>query len=309
MAEVPLGLTSLFQGDFTSARKHFKRSEKGYDRDLHLPLTRLTGYDLLTNASAFSALLFWLVGYPDQAIATAQKGVKEADAAQHFDSIVIARCMEAWVLLMRREFSDAVQSAEAAIAICKRQKLNFLEGWARTMRGLANSAVKADGQDIEEYRIGCKIMADAGARFLGSAILASGAEANLRAGQADAANSALDIAILVKDELGERCWKAEMQRLRGEVGLVGNESQAEAEQQFQGALQTARSQEVKSFELRAAMSLARLWHTQGKRQDALELLTPVYDWFTEGLDTGDLKEAKSLLKTLGRTETSAAATS
>jgi len=92
------------------------------------------------------------------------------------------------------------------------------------------------------------------------------------------------------------------------VGLVSNEgNESEAERQFQGALQTARSQGVRSFELRAAMSLARLWQKQGKHQDALELLTPVYDSFTEGLDTGDLKEADSLLKALGETETSAAA--
>jgi predicted ATPase len=310
MAEVPLGLLYFQRGDFASARVYFKRAEQGYDRKSHLPLTRFTGYDLRMNVSAFSAFLLWLLGYPDQAIATARRSVKEAEAVQHFDSIVIARCMQAWVLLMRQEFTDAVRSAEVAVSISKRQKLNFLEGYAQTMRGLANSAVNNDGRDIEEYRMGCKIMFDSGARFFTSAILAGGAEANLRAGQADAANSALDIAVMAKDEIGERCWEAEMQRLRGELSLVGNEgSESEAEQQFQSALQTARSQEAKSFELRASMSLARLWQRQGKQQDALELLAPVLDWFTEGLDTGDLKEAKSLLMALGKTEASVAATS
>ena len=100
-----------------------------------------------------------------------------------------------------------------------------------------------------------------------------------------------------------------MQRLRGEVSLVSNEgNEAEAEQHFLEALQTARSQKVKSFELRAAMSLARLWQKRGEQQDALNLLAPVYDWFTEGLDTGDLKEANSLMKILGKTGTSASAT-
>jgi predicted ATPase len=306
MAEGPLGFLSFLQGDFAVAREHFKHAEQGYDRDTHLPLTRLTGYDLSAMASAFSALFFWLLGYPDQAIITARKGVKEADAAQHFDSIVVAHCMQAWVLLMRHEFSDAVQSVEAAVTISKRQKLNFLEGFARTMRGLVNSAVNGDGANIEEYRTGCKIMVDAGTRLFASAILASGAEANLQAGHSDAANSALDIAFMIKDETGERFWAAETQRLRGEVHLARNESN-EAEQQFQGALQIARAQEAKSFELRAAPSLARLWQKQGKQQDALELLAPVYDWFTEGLDTGDLKKANSLLKALRKTETSAVA--
>ncbi len=308
MPEAPLGVLSYLRGDFAMAREHFKRAEEGYDRDRHLPLTRLTGYDLRVFASACSAVMIWQLGYPDQAAVTGQKAVEAADTLQHFETAVIARCMHAWVLLMRREFADAVQSAEAAVAISKRQKLNFLEGWARTMRGLANSAVDEDGGGIEEYRTGCKMMVDAGARFFSSAILASGAEASLRAGHKDAAKSALDIAFTVKDEIGERFWEAEIQRLRGEVTLVGNEgNESEAEHQFQGALQTARSQEAKAFELRAAMSLARLWQKQGKHQDALELLTPVYDWFTEGLDTGDLKEADSLLKALGNTETSAAA--
>jgi predicted ATPase len=113
---------------------------------------------------------------------------------------------------------------------------------------------------------------------------------------------------MVKDEIGERFWVAEMLRLRGEVSLATTEgTEFEAEHHFQDALQTARSQGVKSFELRSAMSLARLWQKQGKHQAALELLSPVYEWFTEGLDTGDLEETDSLLKALGETETSAAA--
>lgn len=311
MAEVPLGLISLLQGDFTIAKEHFTRTEQGYDRNLHLRLARLTGCDLRTKASAFSALLFWLMGYPDQALTTARRSVEEADAAQHFDSIVIAHCMQAWVLLMRCEYADAAQSAEAAVDISKRQKLNFLEGLARAMRGLANSAVNEAGKNIEEYRSGFKIMVDAGGRLLGPSIVACGAETLLRAGQSEAAKSALDIAFILKDESGEECWEAEMQRLRGEVTLVDNEgekAEAEVERQFLDALKTARSQEAKSFELRASMSLARLWQKQGKQQDALELLSPVLDWFTEGLDTGDLKEANSLLKVLSETEASAAAT-
>jgi len=308
MPEGPLGLLSYLQGDFAKAGEHFIRAGKGYDRDQHLPLTRLTGFDLRVFTSAFSALYSWLLGFPDQALATAERGVEEAESAQHFDSIVIARSMHSWVLLLRRDFDGAVQSAEAAVAISKRQKLNFLEGWARTMRGLAMSAVNDDGEGIEEYRTGCRIMVDAGARFCSSPILASGAEASLHAGQADAAKSALDIAYMVKDEIGEQCWDAEMQRLRGEVALMRIEgTEFEAEHHFQDALRTARSQQTMSFELRAAMSLARLWQKQGRDQDALELLTPVYNRFTEGLDTGDLKEASSLLKSLGETETSAAA--
>ena len=98
----------------------------------------------------------------------------------------------------------------------------------------------------------------------------------------------------------ERYWEAEIYRLRGVVLLrQPGTSQAEAETWLQRALDVARRQEAKSLELRAAMSLARLWQQQGKRAEAYELLAPIYGWFTEGFDTADLQEAKALLEELG----------
>jgi len=98
----------------------------------------------------------------------------------------------------------------------------------------------------------------------------------------------------------ERWWEAEISRLRGVVLLRQTGTpQAEAEAWLQRALDVARRQQAKSLELRAAMSLARLWQQQGKRQEAYDLLTPIYHWFTEGFDTADLQEAKALLDALG----------
>jgi predicted ATPase/class 3 adenylate cyclase len=306
MAEVPLAIIHMMKGDFAVSWDHLKRAEHGYDRDTHLPLVRLTGYDLRSNASSFTALFHWLMGSPEQASAAARRGVAEADTAQHFDSIVIAHCMLAWVLLMRREFSEAAHFSEAALSISKQQKLNFHEGWSQTLHGLANSVGGNAVQGIEEYRNGCRIMNDSGARFCSSATLAMGAEAYLRASQADAAKSALELAVLFKDEVDERFWEAEIYRLDGELRLVGGDESG-AEKQYKQALKTARKQEAKSFELRAATSLARLWQKQGKDQKATELLKPVYDWFTEGLDTGDLEEAGKLLRSLDEGTASATA--
>ena len=97
----------------------------------------------------------------------------------------------------------------------------------------------------------------------------------------------------------ERWWEAEVNRTAGEITLLSPEPDAaKAEAYFDRALAVARQQQAKSWELRAAMSLARLWRDQGKVQQARELLAPVYGWFTEGFDTGDLKEAKALLEDL-----------
>ena len=102
------------------------------------------------------------------------------------------------------------------------------------------------------------------------------------------------------DRTGERCDEAELHRLKGELTLQSQDQQPEAESCFQKALEVARSQQAKSWELRAAMGLARLWQGQGKGAEAQNLLAPVYDWFTEGFDTADLKEAKALLNQLGQ---------
>jgi predicted ATPase len=118
-------------------------------------------------------------------------------------------------------------------------------------------------------------------------------------------------ALEVVQQSGERWWEAELYRLKGELLLIQDTDRgdsraaptepslrAEAESSFQRALDVARSQQAKSFELRAAMSLARLWQQQGKRAEARDLLAPLYGWFTEGFDTADLQEAKALLEEL-----------
>ena len=106
---------------------------------------------------------------------------------------------------------------------------------------------------------------------------------------------------MFSDQHEERWWEAEVCRLRGVVLLRQPETpQAEAEACFQWALDVARRQQAKALELRAAMSLSRLWQQQGKRTEAYELLAPTYNWFTEGFDTADLQEAKALLEELGR---------
>ena len=130
-------------------------------------------------------------------------------------------------------------------------------------------------------------------------LLALLAEASGKAGQAEAGLSVLAEALAIADKNGERFWAAEIHRLKGDLLLARlSGHHAEAETCFHQALDIARHQQAKSLELRAATSLARLWQSQDKRQDAYDLLAPVYGWFTEGFDTADLKEAKALLKEL-----------
>lgn len=310
MPECQLGVTAYCQGKLAAASEHFRRVDEGYDKDRHLRLTRYTGYDIRAMSQSFDALIIWLQGRPDAAVARGYEAVNTADQVQHHESAVIARCLLSWVLLMRREPLEAITPAEEAVHISKTRELKFLEGFGRTMLGLAMAAARNDAEGIEEYRNGCLIMAQSGARFNSTGILGNGADACLSAGDTVTAKSALDIASQFRDETGELFWASELERLSGEICLAGGEDgEANAEQHFQHALQTARSQGARSFELRAAISLARLWQKQGRDREALELLTVVYDQFNEGLNTGDLKAADALLRALRQDDIASSASS
>jgi predicted ATPase len=125
------------------------------------------------------------------------------------------------------------------------------------------------------------------------------AEASAQVGQYEAGFTLLAEALAVANDTGERRWDAELHRLKGELLLArATEHNPEAETCFRQALDIARHQQAKSLELRAAMSLSRLWRQQGKRQAAHDLLAPIYSWFTEGFDTADLQDARALLTVL-----------
>jgi len=189
--------------------------------------------------------------------------------------------------------------AEALITLASEQRFAhwgalgaILKGWARAMQGQSE-------EGIAQLRQGLTAWQSTGAKGGGPLFLAMQAEAYGRGGQARAGLDVLAEALELVNAGGERRHEAELYRLKGELLLqaAGREQNValSAEQTFCQALNIARKQHAKSFELRAATSLARLWQSQNRRQEAYDLLAPVYEWFAEGFDTADLKEAKKLL--------------
>jgi predicted ATPase len=170
-------------------------------------------------------------------------------------------------------------------------------GHATVCRGVALVGLGQQAEGIAQIQTGLAAWHETGARSLDTQWLGFLAEAHLQAGKFDDALSTLDRATETAAATGECHYQAELHRLRGVVLAETGES-AEAASWFQRAIDTARGQEAKSLELRAATSLARLWRDQGKRAQARDLLAPVYGWFTEGLDTADLRDAKALLDEL-----------
>jgi predicted ATPase len=168
-----------------------------------------------------------------------------------------------------------------------------LRGWALAEQGQSDAG-------MVQMREGMAACRTTGAEADRAYFLALLAEAYGREGQYDEGLAMLEEALALTDQYEERYWEAEIHRLKGALLLARSaENQVEAEACFHAALAVARHQQAKSLELRAAMSLARLWQQQGKRDAARELLAPIYGWFTEGFDTADLQEAKVLLEELG----------
>ena len=162
-------------------------------------------------------------------------------------------------------------------------------GWALTEQGHGQEAMVLIGE-------GTDLMQATGARLWRPYQLSLLAEAHTQAGQAQEAQEILSEALTAARKTRERFWEAELHRMKGELHLAGTAGDmGKAEACFKQALKVARRQKAKSLELRAATSLARLWQGQGKPAEARKKLAPIYDWFTEGFDTADLKEAKALL--------------
>jgi predicted ATPase len=187
---------------------------------------------------------------------------------------------------------------DEALDYCVNKDLRTYFPWSRFYGGLSLMNQGQLDQGLEMMRGAMAAAKKINAKLLWTPHLGSLALAHTRAGQAEAALGLLSEAVAAVEDMGERMFEAELHRIIGDA-LLSMQRQGEAEVEFTRALDVARAQQAKSWELRAAMSLARLWRDQGKLQQARELLAPVYGWFTEGFDTRDLKDAKALLEELG----------
>jgi predicted ATPase len=237
-----------------------------------------------------------LLGYPDKAIYSINEGVSLAQRLAHPYSLLEAFLYGAVLHLFRREPEMVLPCVRADEVVAAEQRLAFFMQ-PDILRSGAFFDQGAARQAAASLRESFAIRQAIGPRLHGPYQLAVLSEVLARAGDRDGAVAALAEAEVAIETSGQRWWEAEIHRLRGTLLLSSNRL-TESEASFERALNVARNQQAKSLELRAATSLARLWGEQGRRAEARDLLGPVYGWFTEGFDTGDLKEAKALLDQL-----------
>jgi predicted ATPase len=288
----------LYLGEFAQARAHAEQGIALYDPQQHRAQAFRYRNDPGVCSRSFAAQALWVLGYPDQALRRSDEALAWAQELAHPFSLGFALHQAAYVHQFRREGALTQARAEAAIALSTEQGFALwlalgpiVRGWALAAQGQAADGLAQIRQGLAAWRA-----IEAHPRPYGLALLAG---AYGKVGQPEEGLRVLTEAQTAAQVREERFLEAELSRLKGELLLAqSSEHHAAAETCFQQALAVARRQQAKSWELRTATSLSRLWQQQGKWDEARELLTPIYGWFTEGFDTADLREAKALLKAL-----------
>jgi predicted ATPase len=278
-----------------------------YDPKPHHALAFLYGRDPGVDCRGYAAWTSWCLGYPDQALTMSHEALNIAQELPHPHSLAFAVNTAALLHVFRREGPPAHMRAQAAMTLSTEQGFpqwlaagTIFRGWALVERG---ELVEGPAQMTP----GLAAWQATGAEVLRPCFLGLLAEVCGKVGQTEEGLRVLAEALTTVPQTGECWYEAELHRLRGELllqqTLLASDRSpllTEAEACFRQALEIARQQQAKSWELRAATSLARLWQQQGKRDDACTLLAPVYGWFTEGFDTADLQEAQTLLEELSK---------
>jgi class 3 adenylate cyclase/predicted ATPase len=295
-----LGTTLFCLGAVATAHTHLTQGMALDDPQQHRAAALLYGEDTGVLCHSFSAWTLWSLGYPEQGLVQSGEALTLAKQVAHPFSLCHTLSALAQFHQFRREGYAAQEGAKASILLAMEQgfplftaRSAVLHGWALVQQGQTEEGIEQMHQSMQAFRA-------TGAEISRPYFLALLAEAYGIRGQPEAGLTVLTEALVLVDTTGERWYEPELHRLKGELLLQqSSDNQAEAESCFHHAIEIARSQQAKSFELRTATSLARLWQSQGKRQEAHDLLAPVYHWFTEGFDTADLKDAKALLDALG----------
>jgi TOMM system kinase/cyclase fusion protein len=291
-------LTNL--GALVSALAHWEQTFGLYDPQQHHVLTYLFGADPGVFSLSYASHTLWLSGYPEQALLRSRQALELAQDLSHPFSLALAHCYAAMLHQFRREPRLVQQQAEAAMTLCTEHGFTYYLAWATLLRGWAftdQNADRTNGDALEQLRQGFTDLLATGAGIRETYYRGLLAEIEGHRGRRDAGQQLLAEAFAALQRTEECYWEAELYRLQGDL-LAQDAARPQPEQIetcFLRALEIARSQQSKSLELRAAVSLAQLWQQQGKGAAARTRLTSVVNWFTEGFDTADLQEAKALL--------------
>ena len=307
------GVTLFSLGEFVSARAHLEPVCTFYATRPDRSGTLNSGVARSVGCFAWASWSLWMLGYPERALTRSHESLTAAQALSHGYSLGLALYMSAILHQYRQEVQAIQEQTTKLLALADEEGFTrwlaggtILQGWALTAQGAAEVGIRQIHQGLDAWQA-------MGGKLALPYLLSLLAEAYGKTGQAAEGLHILADALALVHEHGERRFEAELYRLKGELLLqsgvlqsgawgpasnVYNPQSAVAETCFHRAIDIARHQQAKLLELRAVISLSRLWQSRGKRAEAHQMLTETYGWFTEGFDTADLKGAKALLDEL-----------
>jgi predicted ATPase len=286
------------RGEYTAARVHLQEMIAFYEPQHHSDLIVLSGSDPGVGALANDACCLWALGYPDQARQRSQTALAIARELDHPFALAEALwCAGCRMSSMRRDANELKGYAEELLQLANEKGMPTWLGMATSFRGEALAILGKLPEALAQLREGQALGESTDVRVYLTRKLGILAMTLAEMGRVEEGMATLDQALTLVEKTGERHWKAEIHRLRAELCLMQSEH-PEAEAEYRKAIKVARRQRARSWELRATVSLARLYQQQGRTEDARRELAEIYGWFTEGFDTPDLAEARALLDTL-----------
>jgi len=291
-----IGLSQCYLGQFAAARDHFEQTIAIHDAANIDSAASMYGA-VLSRAHLARILLY--LGYPDQSHKLIKEAIAKAERLRYPVAVANTLALAAYIEAFHNGLQKALELAAATASQADEHGLPYYSAVAIMMRGWALAMQNQEDEGIALIRQGLSSYLAIGTKQQHGYFLALLAEALIRSERDKEGLEALEQAIEVTKQTNEPFYEAELYRLRGDaLAKTGLGSLSEVEACFQRALEIARQQQARSFELRAAMSLARLWQEHGKREEGRALLEHIFGWFTEGFETADLKGAKTLLDEL-----------
>jgi predicted ATPase len=287
-------------GDFTSSAVYLQRALGLYTPEKHRSIASVAAYDVRISALSWLIIDLFALGQLDTAALRSKEVIDWSNELNHPNSKCLALAFAAIHSLLRRVSNGTEELVDQLTNIARDQGFPFWWTAADILRGYLLAAQGQPSLGFELVQRGFAEFKNTGAKWMQAYFLYLISQCCKSAGRVTEASSILEAALKTVDVTGENWFAAELHRIRGDWMMLscGHEQPREIELCYQRAIEIARQQNAKMWQLRAAMSMARLWCDQGKRDEARDLLAPVYGWFTEGFDTLDLKEAKALLDEL-----------
>jgi class 3 adenylate cyclase/predicted ATPase len=299
MAHRVMGGSLVCTGDFAKGRLHEDKGLALYDGAAHRSLAMRFGQDARVVMLLYRSIALWALGYPDVARADVNEALTEAREFSQAGTLMFGLLHAAWPHIACGEYASAGAEIDELTALAGEKSASFWMALARAMRGCLALIAGKPADAVAMISAGHSASHATGATLWAPFYLPYLALAHARLGHFEEAGGAVNEAIAQIESTKEKWCEPEVHRIAGELTLMADKPDtAKAQAHFLRALTVARAQQAKSWELRAAMSLARLYRQQGKNEQARDLLAPIYAWFTEGFDTRDLQDAKALLDAL-----------